>query len=237
MLPDLEIIPHCHGYSRLLTLQLSSLIQFPPHCRVLYRACVTAEDLPTIATLDFFRSKLPSTVTLEPHVMDRRRLMRRCIGRNEVFLSSMAPLLWAADVDYVCTADCLEKILNAFPAGAKLAHPAKVHATSWPDGMAMIESVTDPRVVPIDLAVFNQTKRMRGIGGIQFVSGDYARTAGYCNDEMSSRRMRPADRWQPTRCDRKFRLKAGEDLAMPITALYRVRHDVRSEGNAVDVRL
>ncbi len=237
MIPDIEISPHVWGYSRCLCLQLSGLVQSPPRCCVLYGPCVTVEDLPTIATLDFFRNKLPPTVTLEPHIMDRRRLMRRCIGRNEVALSSTAPLLWFADCDYIATADCLEKILNAFPAGAKLAHPKKVHATSWPDGMAMIESVTESRVVPIDLAVFNQTKRMRGIGGLQFVSGDYARTAGYCNDEMASRRMRPADRWQPTRCDRKFRLKAGEDRPMPITALYRVRHDVRSEGNAVDVRL
>jgi len=238
LLPDIEIVPHVWGYSRCLCLQLSSLVCFPPTCRVLYRPCVTAEDAATIATLEFFGDKLPPTVAMQPILMERRRLMRRCIGRNDAFFSSTAPVLWAADCDYLIGPGDLETILNALPAGVKLAHPRKVHATSHPVGMAMIESVTRPRVVDIDLSQFTEVKRVgNAIGGLQFVSGEYARQAGYCRDELGSRRMGPADRWQATRCDRKFRLKTGEDHLMKLTVLYRVRHSVRSEGAKEDVRL
>ncbi len=233
---DLSLIPHCWGYHRLLTWQLSGFVQFPPKPKVLYRPCVTAEDKDTIRVLEWFAPRLPSTVTLLPLYMEKRYLVRRAYGRSQTGHECTSPILGWIDADYIYGPGDCEAIINAFPAGAKLAHPAKVRATSWPDGMAMIESVKEPKVMEIDLKIFNQTKKMRAIGGVQFVPRDIA-LLGYCDDELGGRRMGPADRWQRTKEDRKLRLKLGEDQPMPITALYRVRHDVRSEGNAVDVRL
>ncbi len=238
MIPDLEIIPHIFCYWRLAAYQLSSLILFPPKCRVLYRPCVTREGPEATEYLDFFAPRMPSTVTIEPLWMERRRLMRRAIGRNEAFKSSKAPILWAADADYLCGPGDMELILEKFPAGANLAHPGRVHATSHERGMQFIEAVIEPRIVEFDLTKdFPLIRWACGIGGLQFVRGDYARQHGYCGDEMGRRRMGPADRWQPTREDRKFRLKVGHDLGMGIVALYRVRHPIRSEGAAEDVRL
>jgi len=238
MIPDFEIIPHIWQYHRLAAIQLSSFIANPPTCRVLYRPCITREDEPTIRTMEYFASRLPVTVTMEPHVMERRRLMRRAIGRNECALSSIAPIVWMADVDYLVTNACLTTILNNFPSGANLAHPARVHATTKERGMELIESVTDPAVVPLDLkADFPVVKRSYAIGGLQLFGGDYARKAGYCNDEPRNRIFRPAGRWQGTRCDRKARLKAGGSVAMNVLALYRVRHSVRSEGAERDAKL
>lgn len=235
---DLEIVPHIWGYARTAAWQLSSLVQFPPKCRVLYRPCVTAEDEDTMRLLRFFCGlPLPPTLAVEPHLMDRRRLMRRCIGRNECFLSSKATVIWASDCDYLCGPGDLDAILERFPTGAKVAHPDSIHATSWPDGMAMIEAVKEPAVLEIDLGIFNQVKHGKPIGGLQFVAGDYARAFGYCADELGWKRMGAADRWMPTKCDRKYRMKAGGSAPIPGPLLYRLRHDVRSEGNEVDVRL
>lgn len=239
MLCDIEIVVHCWQYSRLLTLQLSSLVLWPPKCRVRYRPCVTAEDTQTIRAVEFFSSRMPATVCVVPLVMEHDRLMRRAIGRNECLLSSRAPIVWAADCDYLATADCLDSILNNWPTGAKLAHPTKVHATIPQHGMEMIEAVgTEPRIVPVDLkADFPLVKGAYSIGGLQFFGGDYARNAGYCNDEPRSRVFRPAKRWCKTLCDRKARLKAGGSKAMNILVLYRVRHTIRSEDHPEDAKL
>ena len=238
MTPDIEIIPTIWQYSRLFAFQLSGFVLSPPRCRVLYRPCVTKEDEPTIKVLEHYASRLPASVTLEPHFMERRKLMRRAIGRNECCLSSKAPIVWCADVDYLATADCLDTILNSFPCSVNLSHPAKVHATSRRRGMELIEAVNGVEVPLLDLVKdFPVNKRAKAIGGLQFFSGEYARKAGYCNDELWNRIFKPANRWQATRCDRKARVKAGGSTPMAITALYRIRHWVRSEGAKEDAKL
>jgi hypothetical protein len=239
VIPDIEIIPHIWGYWRLACLQLSGFVLWPPRCRVLYRPCVTAEDSPTMAVLNFFKDKLPATVIMEPHVMDRRRLMRRAIGRNECALTSTAPIVWFADCDYITTAACLDTILNNWPKGHKLAHPRHVHSCLPEWGMKTLESMDGPAVVPMNLAKdFPDVQRKRvAIGGLQFFDGDFCREKGYCGPKPRGRLFRPADRWQPTKCDKWARAAAGEDVTMNILALYRVRHTTRSEGHSEDARL
>ncbi len=238
MLYDLEVVVHCWQYWRLACLQMSSFVQFPPKCCVRYRLCITNEDVNTVRLVEFFYNKMQPKVIVEPVIMDRRRLMRRAIGRNECALTSQAPIVWFADVDYLVTDTCIATILNNFPHGKNLAHPARVHATTKERGMELIESVTEPAIVSLDLKTdFPVVKRSYAIGGLQLFGGDYARKAGYCNDEPRNRIFRPASRWQGTRCDRKARLKAGGSVPMNILALYRVRHSVRSEGAHADVLL
>ena len=239
MIPDIEIISHCWQYHRLLTLQLSGFCLFPPRCQVLYRPCVTMDDAATRDTILWFVPRMPPTVTIEPHVMNRRCLMRRAIGRNECCLTSKAPLVWCADCDYIATGDDLETILNAWPKGHKLAHPGRVRSCTPARGMELVESVTEPRIVPIDLTGdFPETQRKgSAIGGLQFFSGEHCREKGYCGPNPRGRLFKPADRWQPTKSDKWARAAAGEDITMPITVLYRVRHTVRSEGYKDDARL
>jgi hypothetical protein len=238
MIPDVEIIPHVWQYHRLMTLQLSSFIHWPPTCRVFYRPCVTQEDTPTIAVLKWFSNRLPSSVTLEPHIMDRRRLMRRAIGRNECALTSKSPIVWFADCDYAVLPGDLESIMNAWPKGHKLAHPGHVRATIPEHGMEMIQSVIEPRVMPMMLSDFPLAQKHRtAIGGLQFFDGEHCHKMGYCGPKGRGRLFRPADRWQPTKCDKWARSVAGEDVTMRITVLGRVRHTTRSEGHKEDARL
>ena len=241
MIPDLELVPHCWRYSRLLCLQLSSLVLYPPKARVLYRPCVTTglSDPETWRVLNFFCSRMPPTVALQPHVMEVRRLVRRGIGRNECAKRTEAPRIGFIDCDYVYGPGDIDALLEKFPEGAKLAHPGHVRASTYERGMEMIGAAEVIRVFEFDLAAdFTVTQRMStAIGGLQFFDGDWCRAKGYCDDEMGSRRMGPADRWQRTKEDRKARLKCGEDRRIKATLFYRVRHNVRSEGNAEDVRL
>lgn len=239
MSPDIEIVPTIWQYSRVATLQLSGFVLFPPRCQVSYRPCVTRDDRETMAVLDWFATRLPETVRLVPHFMEHDRLMRRAVGRNECALTSQAPIVWMADVDYVTSADDLDAIINAWPKGHKLAHPGRVHSSTPVRGMELIDSVTNPAVVPLDLASdFPEIQRKRiAIGGLQVFDGEHCRKTGYCGPVGRGRLFRPAKRWQPTKEDRWARAAAGEDVTMPITVLYRVRHMVRSEGAKEDARL
>lgn len=239
MIPDLEIIPHCAGYHRLLTLQLSGFVLFPPRCQVLYRPCITLEDETTCRTLEWFTPRMPITVTIAPHVMEHNRLMRRAIGRNECALTTLAPVVWFADCDYVTSGDDLETILGTWPKGHKLAHPRHVRSCTPARGMELVESVTEPAVMPIDLPRdFPEAQRKHAaIGGLQFFDGSFCREKGYCGPVGKGRLFRTAKRWQSTKCDRWARAAAGEDVTLPITVLYRVRHSVRSEGAKEDARL
>jgi len=170
--------------------------------------------------------------------MQRNRLMRRAIGRNECALTSLAPVVWFADCDYACFPNDLDLILNAWPKGHKLAHPGHVFATTPEHGMSMIEAVDENRIAPMWRVDFSLAQKHRvAIGGLQFFDGDFCRTTGYCGPVGKGRLFRPAERWQPTKCDRWARAAAGEDVTMKITVLGRVRHTTRSEGHEKDARL
>ena len=188
--------------------------------------------------MEWFCSKMPPTVTIEPHPMEKRKLVRREIGRNECAKTSRAPIVAFVDTDYIYAED-LDKFLDKWTPDMKLAHPSHVHATTHPRGMEMIQTVVPGKLAEINLSAdFPVVQRISvAIGGIQFFSGGWAREHGYCGDEVGGKRLGPASRWCRTKGDRKVRCKAGEDRKIKGPLFYRVRHPIRSEGAVEDVRL
>lgn len=240
----LEIVSHCWNYARLQSIQLSSLVRWPPRgLRVTMTVCYSSADDPlTAGMLAFFGRQSVPNVTWNWLDLPTPQLMRRAIGRNMRARATEADWVWFADCDHffarstLLGGSCLDEVgsyLNM--TYTPLAYPAELwqspdHAT----GDAFL-AAADPLAIHefsgSELRKFVAKRNPRAIGGLQIARGSECRRVGYCDQP---RWQRPESEWKQTKEDPVFRrsLTSSGGTAIDVEGLYRVRHSVcgRREG-------
>jgi hypothetical protein len=241
-LPDgaltLEIVTHCWRYSHLLAYQLSSLVLHPP-TRLTARVTVfhSEEDHRTIELLDFFsRFEVPG-VSWNWQRLERSRLMRRAIGRNQAALATTADWVWFTDCDVVFHEGCLDALADQLRGRrSALVFPQEERCTSL-----LVES--DPMLtlarqghglLEIDPSRFAVVyRRSRATGPLQIAHGDVARSHGYC--DCLNYYQAPRDRWCKCHEDRAFRWLLGtQGEAIEVPGVYRIRHSVKGRDRTAE---
>jgi hypothetical protein len=237
---EIEIVSHCVNYAKLLSFQMSSLVEHPPGegVSVTYTLCYTEDDERTERTRRFFAGQEVERVRWNWMNLPWRRVNRRAIGRNEAALASSADWVWFTDVDYCFGAGCLERLAaEASPQRECLLFPKEIRATTREGGDALLaETPEEPalRRVPTERWVTQQTFRC-AIGGVQITRGEVCRAKGYLRD--SRRWQREADEWQGCREDPVFRKALGtQGCGIELPEVYRIRHNAKGRYDAT-VRL
>jgi hypothetical protein len=226
----LEIIVHCWHYSRLLTYQLSSLIQHaPPFVETTVTICYCpTEDAATQRTVNWFylAAEAIPHLAVNPLPMHRRHLLRRAIGRNIACKSTFADWVWLTDCDYVFHNGCLAALPQLLVVDGPLVYPRLVHKhKSHAIGDRYIEAAVEPAIHEINPDDFELVSHSRAIGGLQIVRGSVARTKGYLPHSVY---QEPAESWQRTIEDPAFRKYLGTDgEPIELPALYRIRHTLK----------
>lgn len=231
----LEIVTHCWRYAHLLAYQLSSLVLYPP-TRLSVRMTVfySPEDERTRALLDFFGQKSVSGVTWNWQPLEKGRLFRRAIGRNEAALATEADWIWFTDCDVVFHQGSLDALAVELEGRRdRLVYPREEWISELlPENDPLITAAADgPRIVTIDPARFIARGRGRATGPMQIAHGDVARACGYCANLAVW--QEPADRWQKAHEDRAFRwLLRTEGEPVEVPGVFRIRHAAKGRYRA-----
>jgi len=225
----IEIVSHCWRYSHLLAYQLSSLLKDPPRdVDVTMTVFHSPEDADTVALLELFGTMQVPNVTWNWQALDKTRLFRRSIGRNQAALASRADWVWFNDCDVIFRDGCLDAIGRALQGRRDaLVYPSHEHVSPvYEPGDAVLEAARRPRVVEIDPASFSRRDYTRAVGAMQITHGDVARACGYCRD--ISVFQQPTDHFAKAREDRAFRWLLGtEGVAVEVPGIYRIRHQAK----------
>lgn len=210
----IEIVVHCWQYHRELTYQLSSLALHPPKkIQPVVTVVCCIEDRLTINTLDFFADK----IDVRPLIVERDSLFNRGVGRNEAAKATKADLVWFADADYVFGEGCLDTLAELEMTHNTIYFPETV-LFQRNNVREYVNAISVPSVVPINESDFHPLKMIVAIGGIQIVTGETARTKGYCDGhrDLKQRRSEWVKRCRSTRTDVVFRRMMGHDNQIPI---------------------
>jgi hypothetical protein len=235
-LPLCETVNHSWRYEKALCFHLSTYLLHPPQsCRVRVTIFYCPDDIPVVATLGHFcelaaAPDFPPTVEWNFRELDQPRLCRRAIGRNLAAKETAADFLLFGDIDYLFGPGAID----AIAAGMRDAAASGPPMICWPRyvqssidhaaGDAELARVADgPQVVDVDPSRYQPVKLGRGIGGAQWVLGDWARENGYL--PTSRRYQRPVRRWARTFEDRVFRCTSGlRPVELSIPNVFRIRH-------------
>lgn len=233
---SVEVVSHCWGYSHLLAYQLSSLVLYPPtRLDVTMTVFHAAEDLDTVALLDYFARKPVPGVIWNPQLLDRHRLFRRAIGRNLAARSTDCDWIWFTDCDVVFHAGCLDGLAAALQGRRDtLVFPREEYCSVLlePGDPMLVAGKGAPRVVDIDVARFTARRRDRATGPLQVTHGDVARACGYC--ETLRVYQTPSPTWAKAYEDRAFRwLMRTQGTPIDVPGVCRIRHvsKGRYQGN------
>ncbi len=224
---DLEIVSHCWKYGRLLNYQLSSLVLHPPrNCRVTMTVFHCPEDSDTGHILDYFAGQRVTNVTWNWQPLEKERLFRRAIGRNQAALATRSDWIWFTDCDVTFQAGALDDLAAELcDHDAMLTFP-QIHQVSemlQPDDPIFTRAGQAPAILDLDLSRFEPERREKAVGGLQILRGDVARAVGYCANIGVY--QRPATSFGNTWEDRTFRWLLGTHGEPLTTAgFYRIRH-------------
>lgn len=236
----IELIVHAYAekldcFAKLLTMQLSSLAVWPcQRARVIYSVCWTASDKLVYDTINAMAKRFESStgpyereVEINSFPMDKEMLFRRAIGRNLLARQSKADVVWFTDCDYAIGDGCLDGLADAYQAGfpAKLVFPKtlQIHK-SHRIGDELLRSVVPGELYLPDLSQFIHRREKFAIGGLQIVSGDTARSVGYCDGTIWIKPVSEEGGFRNTTEDRVYRAILGESKPIEIPGLYRLRH-------------
>lgn len=226
-------------YSVFLRCQLTSLLHYDPSF-VSITICADQRDTLTVSVVDDFFSLLPNMRILW---LEDRQMWRRCTGRNIAALEDRdSDLIWFADCDYMFHENCLLSLLSQWEEQGKpeMIFPRVYLANLEKEGMDAFWKANIHARGPLEhpTETFGYHGNRRAIGGLQIVSGEYARKNGYLN---RSKWMRPPDVPFPdTRDDVAFRerlkRRGGRYISIPeIPGLCRLRHTEVGYGLVNDV--
>lgn len=225
----IEIVSHCWRYAHLLAYQLSSLINDPPRqVEVTMTVFHSREDADTIALLEMFGTLEVPNVNWNWQAIEKTRLFRRAIGRNEAALNTRADWIWFNDCDVVFRDGCLDAVGQALQGRRDaLVYPDHEYVSPvYEPGDPVLEAAREPKVVDIDPEVFMRHDYTRAVGAMQITHGDVARSVGYCRDIAVF--QQPTDRFAKAREDRAFRwLLGSEGVPVPVDGIYRIRHQAK----------
>lgn len=224
---SLEIVSHCWGYAHLQAYQLSSLVLHAPTAiDVTMTVFHSPEDADTVALLQHFGALEVPGVRWNWQALDKYRLFRRSIGRNQAARSTTCDWVWFTDCDVVFHAGCLDGLGEALQGRRDvLVYPAEERCSDMlaPDDPMIAGARGSPRLLEIDPARFSPRFPGRATGPLQIAHGDVARACGYC--EQLAIYQKPVPRWAKAHEDRAFRwlLRShGEPVDVP--GVYRIRH-------------
>jgi len=224
---NIEIVSHCWKYAHLLSLQLSSIVKYPPKkAGLTMTVFYSEEDQATKTVLNYFGDISVAGVTWNWVSLPRQSLFRRAIGRNYAALNSEADWIWFTDCDVLFRNSCLDSLAEAL-AGRRdfLVYPKTEYCTELlSDGDPMLnQQDNEPGIVDINQDRFQPFARDRATGPLQIVHGDVARACGYCN--ALGYYQEPASSWRKAYEDSAFRwLLRTEGTPIEIPGVYRIRH-------------
>jgi hypothetical protein len=234
---ELTLVTHCWAvnkplYAQLLRAQLSSLVQNPQGVKFHVVVCFDPQDRLTkdvvddmvAANLPVFRLELPAP-----------QMWRRAIARHKAISVCKSDLIWFTDCDYLFLRECFASVHRSWIAHQK---PDMI----WPRCyLANMEKGPIDRYcqIPVrgvslpDLQRFEYYKCPRAIGGVQCVSGEYARTHGYLpNSKWQNIPTRPFPDFRDDVAFRKTLEKNGRsEPVASFAGLYRLRHTEVGYGN------
>jgi hypothetical protein len=233
MRTSVEVVSHCYAknlpqFAVFLRVQLSAATLLHDQNFKL-TVCYTPDDENTAKVLRDFSS----TKWLRCHKMEPNQLFRRSIGRNEVALKTEADLIWFTDVDYFWDRSCLPQLTGMWESMTKTSRPTIM----WPANVMMTETKekgdefykrnltgTGKFLIP-DMNSFVLKNFNRAIGGIQIVSGDYARKNGYLKNNPKWQRPnnKPFSDFREDVAFRKEAQRSGK-MSLPLKGVYRLRH-------------
>lgn len=236
-MPKITIVTHCWAvdkpqYAVFLRAQLTSILTRTPDIDAEIVVCCYTNDDATMGVLRDLKFPMSISAVLS---MSPNSVWRRAIGRNSAIRTSAAKdsdLMWFTDCDYLFGDRCLGDIYEAwmkhgqpamiFPKGY-YAHADKAAVDVWVENNINPPS---PMIIP-DRTPMVWTRCGRAIGGLQCVSGAWAREHGYL---PNSKWQNPPDRPFPDfRDDVAFRksITAADGRIVGIDHLagfYRLRH-------------
>lgn len=241
---SIRIATHCWAhtlphYADHLRYQLSSLVSYPARTPVAVTVFCASKDRATMDVLDSFEDyqEPKRGFKIQRFLQTPEALGRRSIGRN---LASLYPeeLIWFTDVDHVFHRNCLNnlwKVWTDLPdPKPTMIYPATVqihkdHETG--DRASERASNASEVLVDINPEEFIPKAYKRAIGGVQIVSGDYARMHGYL--PKSEKYQKPSKvPFGDFRDDVAFRGQikdhGGTVKRVEFEGLYRIRHSTTS---------
>lgn len=231
----ITIATHCWAvkhplYAVFLRAQLTSIAINYPQCPIKVVVAVDLDDTRTIQVInDFLRMQY---AFIKPLILTTPRMWRRCIGRNIIAKDQQdSDLVWFTDCDYMFGPGCIDEVLKCWSESGcpDLIWPLSYSANEdkliidefWEKNLEtrglLIAPTCDPFAFPC----------RRAIGGVQIVSGSWARREGYL-DGHHKWQAPPSIPFPDTRDDLVFReklLKVGTSASIPsLPSLFRLRH-------------
>ena len=223
-----RVVAHCWNYSRLLSYHLSALVLHrPQESHVVMTVCYSPCDKQTVDMLDFFADfKIPN-VTWDWYPMEKNRLCRRAIGRNELARMGGTDFTFYADVDYILRGDVIDAAVQEIGDRHALFYPRDVlQSKTHQDGDAEIERVTEPGLYELESSRYDIIKLDRPIGGAQWLRSDFLREKGYLPD--GHKFLNPEPSWKRTYEDARCRGYWGLPWKpLDVQGVYRIRHSER----------
>jgi len=231
-MPNIEIVTHCWSgdkvsiYHRLLQYQLSSILQYEylKDFSAQITVCFSYDDTRTADVLGYFlpRFNAHRNIIFDPIGLSESNLFRRAIGRNRAALSSKADVVWFTDCDHIFGEHSL---YSAWMASriikTNMVHPEHVYINTnhgYGDDLIKYSDNKVMAILPINYSRgFTQRKEKRAWGGLQIVTGDYAREHGYLNRTDWINPVSEALGFKSCKCDVPYRKAAGGSTAVPIT--------------------
>jgi hypothetical protein len=240
---SIEIIVHAYAisyshYAALLAYQLSSLVIYPPKCKVRITICRVLEDEKVQKTIDYFYKN--ETLDINSFLLTKKEIGRRSIGRNKAALESTGDIIWFADVDYFFGENCLDFLSEMdWPKNASIIFPRRNKITRYHGlGDEIINRMIGrPRTLDIDKGEFKKFSQKKAIGGLQIVKGEFARKYGYCRRRAWQMPLDPP--FSNTREDvvyRKFCETQGVMVGITLPQLFRIRHTTSALETHIVVR-
>ena len=240
----LEVVVHVYNppgidqYAKQMLWLHRSLLFYSERKNRLFRdvelyVCMTTTDE---ATSDVMQGLLGIETTpgyrIVAECLPPEQLFRRAIGRNIRSKATSADIVWYTDADYFVGPDFLDEMCGEMTPDSEMWYPSRMMINkSHEIGDEMIRDYTPGDIHP---ELFAPQKLRKGIGGVQFVGGNFARETGYCEGTKWVRPVDPKYGFRQCKCDVAYRRRIGGGTRVAVeSSLYRIRHT--SDGRDYDL--
>lgn len=237
---SITIVTHCYAvtlpqYAQMLKWQLASLYHYTPaNVRVIVDVYTSPDDRDTTAICDLLGDKMPKTVRICKHFLQRDELFRRAIGRDMSATACGTDVIWFTDADYLFGEGCLASVFEQIVPTDGLRWPKYVethHDSINGKHHEMGDKILKDHVanvLPVPVAsYFAPARKRKAIGGIQIIGGALARKIGYLRNTDWVKPIDPSNGFLSCKCDRIWRTRNAEVLnpkALNIPNVLRMRH-------------
>jgi len=228
---SIEIVTHCYAqkyphFAKCLQAQLMSIRYNCSFCAVKITVCCTESDRATIDVLE------DEGDLVSPLFMPVRELGRRAVGRNRVALFTAADIVWFADVDHLFLDGMLDYLNELeWPDDTSMLYPKEIMISrDHVVGDRQLDNVGYGWDSFFDFSDFILKHYHKAIGGVQIVTGDFARTHGYLNNTkwMTCFNKVPFGDFKDDIAYRGFCSQYGKIRGIDLSGVFRLRHTTTS---------